>query len=182
MALRQVILTVLSRRPMTGYEITRQFDTVLQYFWKASHQQVYRELAALSADARVSVREVAQRGKPDKKVYRLTRRGRDELRAWLLAPSDYVPARVDLLVKLLATPVIGAAAMQRIFDDHESQIDEIIGGFRQMEMACRDLPDDRKGDLDPLLMLVLRRGILLAEAQRRWLGEVDAHLRSRTKS
>ena len=60
---------------MTGYEITRTFDQVLVYFWKASHQQVYRELASLHGDGCVVYEVVRQPDKPDKKVYRHHRRG-----------------------------------------------------------------------------------------------------------
>ena len=69
MALREVVLTVLARRKMTGYEITRTFDRVLSYFWRASHQQVYRELARLHAQHCVVYEAVAQTGRPDKKIY-----------------------------------------------------------------------------------------------------------------
>ena len=44
MSLPHVILTVLSTRDATGYDITKEFSASIGYFWKASHQQVYREL------------------------------------------------------------------------------------------------------------------------------------------
>jgi PadR family transcriptional regulator AphA len=44
MSLPHVILTVLSTREATGYDITKEFSHSIGYFWKASHQQVYREL------------------------------------------------------------------------------------------------------------------------------------------
>ena len=59
MALREVILTVLARGEMTGYEITKDFEAVYVHFWRASHQQVYRELARLNKDSRVTVKVVA---------------------------------------------------------------------------------------------------------------------------
>src|ERR1700733_9633822 len=68
MALREVILTVLARGEMTGYEITKDFEAVYVHFWRASHQQVYRELARLNKDGRVTLRQVAQERRPDKKV------------------------------------------------------------------------------------------------------------------
>ena len=74
--LREVILTVLAHRPMTGYEIARNFDQVLSHFWRASHQQIYRELARMNGDGYVVFRAVAQSGKPEKKLYSLTKAGR----------------------------------------------------------------------------------------------------------
>jgi DNA-binding PadR family transcriptional regulator len=47
--------------------------------WRASHQQVYRELARLHKEGRVTSRVVAQEARPDKKVYAITKRGLEEL-------------------------------------------------------------------------------------------------------
>ena len=86
--LREVILTVLAHRPMTGYEIARNFDQVLSHFWRASHQQIYRELARMDGDGYVVFRAVTQSGKPDKKLYSLTKAGRTALKKWVAVPTD----------------------------------------------------------------------------------------------
>ncbi len=88
MALREVILTVLARGEMTGYEITKDFEAVYVHFWRASHQQVYRELARLNKDGRVTLKVVAQGGRPDKKVYAITKRGLEELKRWIWNPPS----------------------------------------------------------------------------------------------
>src|SRR6516164_7070020 len=100
--LREVILTVLAHRPMTGYEIARNFDQVLSHFWRASHQQIYRELARLNDDGCVVFRAVAQPGKPEKKLYSLTKSGRAQLKKWVATPTGAPRPRYHLLVKLLA--------------------------------------------------------------------------------
>src|ERR1700759_5096835 len=106
LALREVILTVLARGEMTGYEITKDFEAVYVHFWRASHQQVYRELARLNKDGRVTVNKVAQEGKPDKKVYAITKKGLEELRRWIAEPTEPPRPQYDLLVKLLGCHVV----------------------------------------------------------------------------
>lgn len=106
MALREVILTVLARGEMTGYEITKDFEAVYVHFWRASHQQVYRELARLNKDGRVTVKVIAQEGRPDKKVYAITKRGLEELKRWIVAPTEPPRPQYDLLVKLLGCHVV----------------------------------------------------------------------------
>src|SRR5579872_2798365 len=95
--LREVILTVLAHRPMTGYEIARSFDQALSHFWHASHQQIYRELARLNQRGLVVYRSVAQSGKPDQKRYSLTGSGRATLRKWVSAATDLQRPHYDLL-------------------------------------------------------------------------------------
>src|SRR3984893_14430046 len=46
-ALGDAILVCLTERPMTGYELAKTFDASIGYFWRADHQQIYRELARL---------------------------------------------------------------------------------------------------------------------------------------
>ena len=72
MSLPHVILTVLSNREATGYDITKEFSHSIGYFWKASHQQVYRELNKMAANDQVTCRLEPQEGKPDRKVYAIT--------------------------------------------------------------------------------------------------------------
>ena len=54
MSLPHVILTVLSTRDATGYDITKEFSATIGYFWKASHQQVYRELNKMAQNELVT--------------------------------------------------------------------------------------------------------------------------------
>ncbi|MDG1834775.1 MAG: PadR family transcriptional regulator, partial [Pseudomonadales bacterium] len=76
MALTHAILTALLEEDLTGYELAKQFDVSLGFFWTASHQQIYQTLKRLYAEELVTAREVSQTGKPDKRVYSLTDSGR----------------------------------------------------------------------------------------------------------
>src|SRR5215470_1172874 len=75
-ALGDAILVCLTERPMTGYELAKTFDSSIGFFWKADHQQIYRELTRLRDKGHVQAREVVQSGKPNKLVYTLTVEGR----------------------------------------------------------------------------------------------------------
>ena len=45
--LQYAILGMLNRDSMTGYDLTREFQTSLFDFWTAKHSQVYPELKSL---------------------------------------------------------------------------------------------------------------------------------------
>jgi DNA-binding PadR family transcriptional regulator len=103
LALGDAILVCLTERPMTGYELAKTFDTSIGLFWKANHQQIYRELTRLRDRGHIQGREVVQSGKPNKLVYTLTAEGRAALRHWAAQPS--LPPSIikdDLLVRLYA--------------------------------------------------------------------------------
>src|SRR5215813_2754599 len=105
-ALGDAILACLTERPMTGYELAKTFDTSIGFFWKADHQQIYRELSKLRERGHVQAREVVQTGKPNKLVYTLTPEGRAALRHWAARPSVPASIKDDLLVRLYALEAI----------------------------------------------------------------------------
>jgi len=178
MALREVVLTVLARKKMTGYEITRTFDQVLSYFWRASHQQVYRELAQLHRQRFVVYEVVPQAGKPNKKIYEITRAGRDELRRWVAEPTAAPRPQTDLLVKLLAGTLVDKQALRVEFARVRTEIAGVMKQFRTLERECLKQPLNQMSEYDQMLYLALRRGLLLGRAQDVWLAEVDDFLNS----
>jgi DNA-binding PadR family transcriptional regulator len=102
LALGDAILACLTERPMTGYELAKTFDASIGFFWKADHQQIYRELTRLRDRGHIQGREVVQSGKPNKLVYTLTAGGRAALRHWAARPSSPPSIKDDLLVRLYA--------------------------------------------------------------------------------
>ncbi len=100
MALSHAILTALLDQELTGYELAKQFDVSLGFFWQASHQQIYQQLKVLNDQQLVVATEVSQSGRPDKKRYALTPSGREHLKNWVLGETRRKPAKDDLLVKL----------------------------------------------------------------------------------
>jgi DNA-binding PadR family transcriptional regulator len=174
--LREVLLTVLAHRPMTGYEIARNFDQVLSHFWRASHQQIYRELARMNGDGYVVFRAVAQSGRPEKKLYSLTKAGRTALRKWVATPTDPPRPQNDLLVKLLAGLLVNKPGLEREIARAQDGTAAYLKQLHSMHRQCLSRP--LQGGYDHALYLALRRGLLLVEAQAAWLGEVSEFLSS----
>ena len=177
MALREVILTVLARGEMTGYEITKDFEAVYVHFWRASHQQVYRELARLDQDGGVTVKVVAQESRPDKKVYAITKRGLEELKRWIVAPTEPPRPQYDLLVKLLGCHVVDRPVFQRELERISVRAEEWVKELRVMRRECLRVRATWS-EHDKILYLTLRRGLLLGQAQLRWLREVNEFIAS----
>ena len=100
MALAQAIMTALIDDDLSGYELAKDFEMSLGFFWQASHQQIYQELRKLSDKGWLNKREVSQSGKPNKIAYGLTRAGREALADWVLGPTKTQVAKDELLVKL----------------------------------------------------------------------------------
>ena len=100
MALAEAILVCLMERPMTGYELAKTFDNSIGFFWRAAHQQIYREMQHLSRAGFVDSEEVIQSSRPNKTVYAINTAGLAHLEVWSRQGNDRPPVRDDLLVRL----------------------------------------------------------------------------------
>jgi len=105
-----VILGLLAHEELSGYEIKARMDTALKYFWGASFGSIYPTLAELVTNgyAEKTPDPDSRRGRT---VYRITKEGRDYLRAWLVKPVVQDEVRLETLLKIFFGGVTGAAPM-----------------------------------------------------------------------
>jgi DNA-binding PadR family transcriptional regulator len=101
-ALRHAVLAALLDGEATGYELAKRFDIATADYWSATSQQLYGELDRLAEQDFVSGRVVEQTSRPNKRVFKLTDAGREELRAFTARPTRPIAIRDELLVKLRA--------------------------------------------------------------------------------
>lgn len=93
------VLGVLSLLgPMSGYDIKKFCDKSISYFWNENFGHLYPVLAQLE-DARLIQRE-SEEESPRRKSYRITERGVETLKSWLVEPVEFQPERSELLLKL----------------------------------------------------------------------------------
>jgi DNA-binding PadR family transcriptional regulator len=175
MALEHALLVALSEQPASGLDLAKRFSRSIGFFWHATHQQIYRTLARMDADGWVNATEVAQAGKPAKKMYAVTPAGARALTAWLAEPTASQPLRSDLAVKLRGASFGDLDAVLDVvranLADHQVRLDHY------QQLMKRDYPEP--GALTGLELdhyLVLRGGILMEETWIVWLSEyLTAH-------
>jgi DNA-binding PadR family transcriptional regulator len=110
-ALGEAILVCLTERPLTGYELAKTFDSSIGFFWRASHQQIYRELQQLRAQRLVDSKDVIQTERPNKTIYTISKKGLDHIRSWSREQTDRPPVRDSMLLKLYALDRIDLEAL-----------------------------------------------------------------------
>ena len=125
----------------------------------------------MEGDAWVSSELVAQDGRPDKKVYVITDRGRDELALWTSKATPVEHLRSEFAVKLRALPFGDTDA---IIDDvrarrraHEAQLAYYVDSADKFYPHPDDLADHEIGG-----WLVLRGGMLAEQTGIEWCDEI----------
>ena len=154
---------------MTGYELAKTFDSSIGFFWKADHQQIYRELTRLRERGHVQAREVVQTGKPNKLVYTLTDDGKAALRHWAARPSSPPSIKDDMLVRLCALEAIDIEPMRAdLMARLEHHRDRLA---RYERVLTKRFPDGAKTLDDTGKLLALHLGLRHERAVVEWCEE-----------
>lgn len=83
MSLSHGILGFLSYGSMTGYDLSKAFDSSVKFFWYAQASHIYLELGKLEKKGFVTCEHIMQTEKPNKKLYTITDSGKQEFLSWL---------------------------------------------------------------------------------------------------
>jgi len=162
---RHAVLALLADQPAHGYEIKRgleeRFGSVVA---PLNAGQVYTTLQRLQRDELVADDAVAQSGRPDKRVYRLTDAGRQALEEWLGVPSAPTRLRDDFFMKLVFAQSLGLA------DPAELLARQRAAYLRSLGELERVLADGRA---DGTTALVVEGAALHLEADLKWLDRCE---------
>jgi DNA-binding PadR family transcriptional regulator len=172
--LSYAILSVLVSEPCSGYDLAKRFDKSVEgsigFFWNATYQQIYRELAKLEEKNWIAAEIVHQEHRPAKRLYELTERGREHLREWIGESESAAPIKDELLVKLFAGYLVGEEMIVAKLERHAHQHQQRLKIYEAIERQYFAEPESGTAIAlsDPTLWHPLRAG--LAEVVRRSAG------------
>jgi DNA-binding PadR family transcriptional regulator len=175
MALTHAILATLGSEAFSGYDLWKRFTICTSHYWKASQQQVYRELSKLETQGAIASEIVSQENRPDKKLYRITTVGKEMMTTWIAEPSEPMAVREELLVKVLAAHLVAPEVMiqelKRRQQIHQGKLDACLEEEKQMLAESPELSPSCKSSY-----LTLRRGIRYETEWVDWCKEAIAML------
>jgi DNA-binding PadR family transcriptional regulator len=179
MTLSHTILILLCEAAQSGYDVSKRFEDSVSCFWKASHQQIYRELSKMESLGFVASEAIPQQGKPDKKLYQITEAGRKELEQWFELSCIPSPVREDLLVKVLAGPYMPKSILVKQLEDRRALHHNQLNCYLAQEKTFLDIqdPDEHL----TFRYLTLRRGIRYELEWVDWCNEVLDTLESKVQ-
>jgi PadR family transcriptional regulator, regulatory protein AphA len=164
------VLGLLASGEHSGYDLAKLAGQGLAYLWTPSQSQIYKVLPRLAAAGLADMREIEQRGRPDKAIYAITAEGREALRAWLDEVEDEpASGRVVFALKLFlcdfASP---GTALAQLFA-YRRFLERRLESYEQIEAGIADAPVGYPGH-------VLRHGLTRVRATLTWIDETIAEL------
>jgi DNA-binding PadR family transcriptional regulator len=137
MDVKTLCLGVLTLGDATGYEIRKQFvEGPFSHFYDAGYGSIYPALGRLLADGLVSVRELPQDGRPDKKIYSLTEKGMLVFKAALTEPPVRDKVRSEHVARLFFAEHMEADVLKSVYDSYLNELREMATQIRVVQQEC----------------------------------------------
>jgi PadR family transcriptional regulator AphA len=132
------LLGLLSIRSWTTYELAKQVQRSLNWFWPRAERKLYDEPKALvAAGLAVAGREYT--GQRPRTVYDITPAGREALTAWLNTPSAPRTTEFEAMLKVFFAD---SGSLEQL----EAVIDAIAQSATDRLAALRELAESGRGE------------------------------------
>lgn len=173
--LRYAVLGLIATKPdgVHGYRLKGECEAIADEFWSVNYGRLYRILDDLERAGELTVADEIQRGRPNRKVYRITQRGQRNLDDWLLAPvrEDAQPLRDELVLKLL---FIDPEDSTRIYDILKQQRSIYLTRLARITRRRRRL--EKAGVDMRATEMILDGAEMRVRADLSWLESIERRL------
>lgn len=160
---------MLTDGPASGYDLKKCFESSFGHFFPAGYGSIYPALATLARNRMVEFEDVPQEGKPDRKVYSITDKGREELLKGLSKPKPTHKVRSEFLAILCFAHLMTEEQINTVIDNRLAEID----GFLK---ALHELPDCGFDSMPPGAQFVAGCGHHIATSLKQYIQENRAML------
>jgi len=176
---RFAVLGILSYGPRSGYDIKKFYEQSVAGFWSESYGQIYPILKRLAEEELATKSVHKQEGKPDRHIYALTEKGRQELQQWLVEPTSRHIGRHEILLKLMFGKQISVADnILQIEHFQNRQTNEL----KEIEILKKRFEHAEVDDSNmPFWQLAFAYGEHVNRAYINWAEEAIAALREMEK-
>jgi DNA-binding PadR family transcriptional regulator len=135
--LKYIILGLLNREDLAGYDIKKLFEEELGDFWYSNHSQIYPELRRMEDDGLISSRTELVGKKLEKKFYQITKDGQKLLSAWMdESLNPLVPTRDEFTMKLYLLDSADHPLVTRLFQEEIARHEENTNTCRPAGSCC----------------------------------------------
>lgn len=161
MSVKFVLLSLLQQQAASTYQLRSRFEAATGHTWNLNIGQVSTTLQRLERDGLVQ----RQPGENETDTFLLTTAGASELRQWWDTPVDRTrPERSELVMKIVAATLSANTDLNHIIQIQRRHLIETMRDYTRLK---------RQVGTDLTWRLVLENHLCLAEAELRWLDQVQ---------
>jgi DNA-binding PadR family transcriptional regulator len=126
MDVKTVCLGMLTDGDASGYDMKKCFESSFGHFFPAGYGSIYPALSTLARNGLVEFELVSQDGKPDRKVYSITDKGREALIEGLANPNPSHKVRSEFLATLWFAHLMSDEQVNTVLDNKLNEFTEFL--------------------------------------------------------
>ncbi|KAA8735408.1 PadR family transcriptional regulator [Acinetobacter qingfengensis] len=183
MSLSHVLLTSLLEKPSTGIDLARRFDRSMGFFWQATHQQIYRELAIMQKNGWI-IPALAKHSDSRKKTYQVSDLGQKILLQWMQTHTPPHKVRNELMVKLRAEAQLGGNLILEELIQHQQLHLQQLRIYQKIAEKDQQKNADTSTDVRTHIIQqqILNLGIRFEQVWTQWLEQTQNILEQQNKN
>lgn len=166
-SIRYFILGILTHKPMSGYDIKTSLSGLDWLIDVPSYGSLYPALHGLLEDALVTREIVPSEGKPARKIYSITDKGKVALQDWLDQPTSPDASIKAFVMHLILASNFSHAALVEYLSQRREQV-----LAHHSELVQQTEEGDDEEILNVGHRLAINYGLEVANAELTWLDRI----------
>lgn len=138
--LEYIILGLLMNGELSGYDLKQYMAHSTSNFFDASFGSIYPALKRLEGKGLIFSREIVEGGKY-KKVYELSKAGKEDFMRWMDGPIDFSRTRPDHLVKVFFLGVLPRDKARSKLQALLAEVEPVLTGLGSHRERIRQKSD-----------------------------------------
>jgi len=145
-AIEQAVLGFLIEGSAHGYELRRRLADGLGALWRIASSQLYNVLARLEAGGMIRSRREQPKGRPARRVYTVTAKGKGAFWTWATSPVRHLrDVRVEFLAKIYFLRRLAPERIEPLILAETCALESLVERLTSRERIGSD--DPRFGEL-----------------------------------
>jgi DNA-binding PadR family transcriptional regulator len=168
---KYAVLGLLSRVPLSGYDIKKIIDLSISYFWNENFGHLYTVLRQMERESLISRQVMHTSGRPDRSVFSITDKGKEVLVDWLGREPETPPTRIELLLQLFFA---GSLPLPVVLEKIQKEKEKSEARLAVYETIRRHIVEQDTGsnrERAPFWLITLSFGLHREQATMAWCDE-----------
>jgi PadR family transcriptional regulator AphA len=122
MDIKYALLGFLSWQPFSGYDLKKMMESSDLFYWSGNNNQIYTGLVELHKEGLVEAKSQPSEKMPNRKLYRVTSRGIEELGRWLTEEPELPQFRKTFLIHLAWSNELSTGQIDALLARYENEL------------------------------------------------------------
>lgn len=123
---------------LSGYEIKQKFEDIFSYFYSSSYGTIYPMLHRMEKEGLLTKEIVIQDGRPNKNVYSITEKGKEQFNSYLYSPLEMDTFKSDFLMRLYFGQFAGNDKVIAWLKQVQQEVEQQLEGLSAKYMRHKD--------------------------------------------